>query len=519
LKGILANRKTGFRNESGQTLVLVVASMVALMGFVGLAIDVGNLRAAERKLQQTADAAALAGALEMNYCTYTSGTACDMMTNAATSSVKENGFSSPTLKTDTCTTPSISSMTLVVNWGPCLLGTTDPNNASQYVVEAQVGQKYGTYFASVLGLSTVTLTARAEAGRGNSGYCLYIDAKDYPSTGSGNLGIQSGGHMTLSCGIQDDGTLSSKGNGSHVTATQFEVSSSSGTGSNQFSPAPSFNAPSVPDPVCATYGTENLPTTSNSSPAISAAFSASTDNLSSYSTTSTCHGQTSDFHMPTCSSWTTWTGAISGTLSPGCYTAPAPSSSGKCSAVSVKNNGYGNDVNNYCDAVSLSGNLTLNPGVYVFNGDLDLGNSNLTGSGVTLYFQQGSIINSSNGSSIVTLTAPNLGGTTPTAGTGETISGSYDSMLIWQAPDNTNTMELASGSSSTWTGIVYVPDGILDLSDGANASSGCATGYYTIIDAYTVEDSHGSKTFNVCNDYSQLAGGDPIKGYTAVLSE
>ena len=497
MKRILQGIKIGFRDDGGQALVLAVVAMTALMGFVGLAIDVGNLRADERKLQQTADAAALAGALELSYCTYTSGVACQKMEDAATSSVTENGFSTPTLKTNTCTTPSITGITLVLNWGPCLLGSSDPNNGSKYAVEAQVGQKYGTYFASVLGLSTVTLTARAEAGSGNSGYCMYVDTKDYGTVpGTGTLAIESGGHTTLNCGIQDDGTLSAKGNGSHLTATQFEVSASSGTGSNQFSPAPSFNAPQIQDPLCLVYS----------------------GSLSSYSQSS-CTSNTV-YHQPTCTSWTVLTGPVSGTLSPGCYSAP---SSG-CSPVSVKNNGFGNDVNTYCDAVTLNGNLTLQPpsgqnGMYVFNGDLDLGGYNLTGTGVTLYFQGGSLING-NGSQ-VTLTAP-ANDSTPSGGSGAnaaTVSGSYQAMLLWQSPIDANTMELASGSTSVWSGIIYVPDGILDLSDGANEQAGCTTGVYSILDAYTVEDSHGSKTFNLCFDFSTLASGNPIKAYTAVLSE
>ncbi|HLJ79298.1 MAG TPA: pilus assembly protein TadG-related protein [Acidobacteriaceae bacterium] len=483
MKGIFASRKTGFRNESGQTLVLVVASMVAVMGFVGLAIDVGNLRADERKLQQTADSAALAGALELNYCTYSAGTACTMMTNAATSSVKENGFSAPTLKTDTCTTPSISGVTLVVNWGPCLLGsaTADPNYGSSKVVEAQVGQKYGTYFASVLGLSTVTLTARAEAGRGNSGYCVFVDTKDYGTNpGSGNLDIESGGQITLGCGIQDDGTLTSK-NGSHLTATQFEVSSSTGTGSNQFYPAPSFNAPQVQDPVCATYTYET-----------------------SYNHTSSCGTMTFASPAPSAggSSATTaptgctvLTGSVAvGSLTPGCYSA----ASTNCSTGKTKTS------NGVCDAVTLSGAGTLASGTYIFNGNFNVGNYDVTSgaSGTTLYFMNGSITNA--GGSNLTLNAPT--------------SGSMAGMLIWVDPKDTATFPLASGSKSVWNGIIFDEYGTVDLGDGSIASSGCS-GNYTILDAGNITATHGGKlNINICTDYSAL-GGNPIQGYTAVLSE
>lgn len=499
MKRFFPDTTSALRDEAGQALVLAVLGMVAVVGMLGLAIDMGNLRAARRKLQEAADAAAIAGALELSYCTYSSGSACPTMENAAASAVTENGLSTPVVSTDSCSTPYIRNTTLVLNWGPCLV-SSDPNKNSQSVVEAEVGHVYPLYFAGLLGISPVTLTARAEATHGNSGYCMYVDAKDYGTTGTGSLDLQSGGHLTLSCGIQDNGSLSSQGNGSHVGATQFEVSASTGAGSNQFSPAPSFNAPQVHDPICAVYY----------------------GSLSSDSTTGACSSQTT-YQQPTCSSWTVLTGAVSGTLPPGCYSAPSTG----CTPVDVKNNGYGNDVNTYCDAVTLNGNLTLQPSasdtnaLYVFNGDLDLGGYNLTGGdgstyGVTMYFQGGSIING-NGSQVM-LYAPS-NNATPDGGSATVGTTGYQSMLVWQAPDDANTMELASGSTSIWTGTIYVPDGMLDLSDGANAQSGCTPGIYSIIDAYSVEDAHGSKTFNLCDDYSTLVGGDPIKAYTAVLVE
>lgn len=478
--------KTGIRNESGQTLVLVVASMIALMGFVGLAIDVGNLRAAERKLQQTADSAALAGALEMNYCTYSAGTACTIMTNASSAAVTENGFSTPALQTNTCTTPAISGITLVVNWGPCLLGKTgDPNYGSNKVVEAQVGQVYGTYFASVLGLPKVTLTARAEAGRGNSGYCVYVDTKDFGTNpGSGNLDIESGGQITLGCGIQDNGTLTSK-NGSHLTATQFEVSASSGTGSNQFYPAPSFNAPQVQDPVCATY------------PFDSSANHTSGCGTALYTSPAPSAGGSNANSAP--SGCTVLTGSVNvSTLTPGCYSSSNPNAS-TCSS------GKNKTANGVCDAVSLSGGGTLASGTYIFNGNFNVGNYDITSgsNGTTLYFMNGSITNA--GGSRLTLNAPT--------------SGSMAAMLIWVDPQNPTTFPLASGSQSVWNGIIYDEYGTLDLGDGSIASSGCS-GNYTILDAASITATHGGKlNINLCADFSNLSGGDPIKGYTAVLSE
>ncbi len=53
---------TRLRDERGQSLVLVVLFLVVLLGFAALVLDVGHAYLAQRKLQSSVDAAALAGA-------------------------------------------------------------------------------------------------------------------------------------------------------------------------------------------------------------------------------------------------------------------------------------------------------------------------------------------------------------------------------------------------------------------------------------------------------------------------
>ena len=53
------------RGENGQTLLLFVLALAVLIGFVAMAIDVGLLYEDRRQLQNTADAAALAGVAEL----------------------------------------------------------------------------------------------------------------------------------------------------------------------------------------------------------------------------------------------------------------------------------------------------------------------------------------------------------------------------------------------------------------------------------------------------------------------
>ena len=52
------------RDESGQIIVITALSMTVIFGFMALAIDVGMLFNAKRKLQNCADAAATSAAID-----------------------------------------------------------------------------------------------------------------------------------------------------------------------------------------------------------------------------------------------------------------------------------------------------------------------------------------------------------------------------------------------------------------------------------------------------------------------
>jgi hypothetical protein len=61
-------------DESGAVIVVVAIMITALIGLAALAIDIGNLAYTQRRLQATADMAALAGAAEIGCTTCASGT-------------------------------------------------------------------------------------------------------------------------------------------------------------------------------------------------------------------------------------------------------------------------------------------------------------------------------------------------------------------------------------------------------------------------------------------------------------
>ena len=57
--------KARLHSDSGQTLIWFALSLVVLLGIAALAIDVGRLYGERRRMQNAADAAALAGAHEL----------------------------------------------------------------------------------------------------------------------------------------------------------------------------------------------------------------------------------------------------------------------------------------------------------------------------------------------------------------------------------------------------------------------------------------------------------------------
>lgn len=462
-KPSLTDIKTGFRVEDGQALVLLVLSMFVLMGFLGMAIDVGHLRSAEHRLQAVADATALAGAIQISYC---DGTAlCPDMLVAAQNAGTENGFSTTASNflTAHCTIPAstFSGNVLVINNGPCLAGSADPNKSNTEAVETLAQEDVPVYFAGLVGLKNpVRITARAEAGLGTYGVCVFAR----------NVQIGTGGKFNAPCGIQVDGNVTSQQggsacNGSQVTAAEgFNVSGTS-CSSNQMNPAATTGAPLLPDPL--QYLTNN-----SLAPATGSCGTLPWNATPGQTTKSPGSGQTY-------------------TMSPGTYCANS-------SGVAMEINS-GDTVN-------------LQAGTYVFTGSVQL-DSNATLSGYpdatstygydtnTLYFTAGTLnVNETNAS--VNLYAP----------TSTCSQNSLGGILLWMAFGNTSTFNLVNGAKNIYTGAIYAPSGTIDI------KSGSSLGLYTLFDANTIVLGDGGTT-NVNDNYSSLSCSSPFKEATAVLVE
>ena len=144
------------KKEEGQILVLVALALIVLIGVMGLAIDMGYLRYMKRQIQTAADAGAIAGALELGSC----GSGCSgPITTAAQTASSENGFAN-----------GVKGVTIGVN-APPIAG--DPYAGAAGVVEVIVSQVEPVHFASIFGVGSVTVNARADAKVSSGTNCVY----------------------------------------------------------------------------------------------------------------------------------------------------------------------------------------------------------------------------------------------------------------------------------------------------------------------------------------------------------
>lgn len=191
-------------DEGGQTLIVTALCMMMLMGFLGLAIDVGQLRLEKRRLQGVADAAALAAGREIRVCGVVNGaqssTPCTYMISAAESSLAENGYTGVTASRNVCSNYKPGSgVSLLVNNPACLLAS-DPNKNTAGYVEVVVSKNVQTWFSQLFGLTSVPISARAEATRILSPPCVYA----LDPHGDGAITILAGLGVQSKCAIIDE---------------------------------------------------------------------------------------------------------------------------------------------------------------------------------------------------------------------------------------------------------------------------------------------------------------------------
>lgn len=216
-------------DERGQVLVVSALSMVALLGFVAMAADIGMAFRARTNLQKIADSAALAGAAELNSGNWSA---------AAQYSATQNNLTCPQ---GNCVNTS--------------LGSTYHPGAD--VVKVVINATTPTYFMKAFNISSLPISATAVAGlTGGGGACLY--ALGYQGTGKkGDDLIYNGGGggdalQMPDCGVLVNDGMNLNGNKQFITAKWIGVGSESGGGTT--SPPAITGIEKVPDPLSGFWG-------------------------------------------------------------------------------------------------------------------------------------------------------------------------------------------------------------------------------------------------------------------------
>jgi len=444
--------------------------MVALLGFLGVGIDLGFLRAQKRQIQMLADAAALAGAAEHSYCS-TSG--CSALTTAAQDALTENGFTGSTLVTQaggSCTNAMGSgSLVVAVNNPPCFMGSTanDPHYGDANYVETVVLRAEPLMFATIFGIHNTNVSARSVAALGSSSNCIY-------ALGPSGIGLSVSGSVSLNlpnCSIFINSSSSDAvdlaGSGS-VTAQSIDVVGTVAKGGGtSISPAATTGVTAKSDPLAYLTPPTYSPCTSAGSV------------LAIGSTTVQ-------------------------TITPGNY----------CGGITIGNSAVVTfNAGNYVVAkgIQLSGSaqVTLGAGTYVMQGGgFAVGNSAaVTGTGVTFFLTGTSTFPYG---PVAFTGAGNIQLTAPTTGTDAGILFyQYSSATGATSPTSGNTSNFGNSAGAVLQGALYFPTTNIDY-------SGAASAQYTILDAYAITISN-SATIN--SNYSSLPGGSPIKGTGAMVGE
>lgn len=230
-------------------MVVVLLCMILLLSFMALAVDVGQLLYTKRQLQTAADTAAFAGALEIKQCGTTAN--CLVMQTAAQSALTESGLTAGTFLTQ-CSGSAGSGLTLELNNGPCALGGSDPNSGNAKYVEALVSKPQSTLFGGLMGVKSVTLTARSEAGLGAAQFCVNV----IDPNASQALLMNGSSNLDASCGVIVDSSASTallaNGNAT-LTATAVDVHGQDLLNGNpSITPSAQTGYPAQADPLAGT---------------------------------------------------------------------------------------------------------------------------------------------------------------------------------------------------------------------------------------------------------------------------
>jgi Putative Flp pilus-assembly TadE/G-like len=202
-----------YQHQKGATIVLFTLLLTVLIGFMGLAIDGGYMLLQKTRLQNTADAAALA-------CVINS-TACGSGGSNLFPDVNLYGFDVQTTKPVVC-----------------------PKTTQLGCVEAVASSTWNTFFLGILGQSTLSLHAKGIAGKNSGGATCVITDASFSTNGTNNVVLNN-------CSAAIGGSLNTTNNSGIVInpntgANTITIYNGNSTTCGKCTPAPIGSAGSMP---------------------------------------------------------------------------------------------------------------------------------------------------------------------------------------------------------------------------------------------------------------------------------
>jgi Flp pilus assembly protein TadG len=475
MKGLVSMLRRFCADRSGVSAIMLALSLTSILGFAGLAVDVGLWYFDKRTAQNAADSAAFTAAnVYKDEIGSTPSSAQTYATSAAKAVAATYGY-----------VDGSNGVTVTVNYPPSSAAGSYAGNTGAFEV---IITKPESLFFSALYLSAVSVSSRAVAlytttggGSGGGGGCLVT----LDHTSAGAINISNGVTVDAQCGALSNGTgaaaVSVQGGsklytsdvatpGGIVVGNGGEICSASSYGTSTCSPTTeTTGAPTTTDPY--------------SSTTLSSIESASN---SGYNVPASC---------PTSSpvSFNSWGGTV--TTNTGRY---------------VANGGtYTINPGVYCGGISVSNGVSVNfsPGIYYIMGGqftLNSGNNSATG-GVTIVLvdDNGSAptVTIGNGGNLA-INSPSSG---PTAG-----------IAFYGDPSNTGAVTFNGGAQLTVNGSMYFPKSTLTFNNGTGIglNSSC-----TELIGYDINVAGGMNlNLTNCSSYGVLpVGGTNTVGPVAIV--
>jgi Flp pilus assembly protein TadG len=398
-----------FNKQSGQALVGTAVAMVVLCGFAGMAIDMGTLRYQKRLQQTAADAAAIAGAQNLEFG---SGVQAGAVNAASQNGFTDAGGGTP-VSTCTAAGAAVGTVCVQVNNPPNTTTDTAHGGDPKYV-EVFVSMVQPTYFMQIFGIASEPVTARAVATNVQGGT---VNSNCWWTLGpptNAITGIDATGHANIyakDCGISDNGNLDTTGNSYSIQANTISVSGGC-IGSH-------CGSPDVQ-----------------------------------------CYSQPSPYTCPTIGGAPASQDPMKGIVPPPQPAASVSCPDTACNYVSADNSTATIQPGTYSSiTIGKNSNITMAPGIYYIDGTtapnagLNFnGGGTLTDAsnpGVMIYFTGGSTINKAVG-----------GGNNPDINlypmtTAE--NSTYAGILFYQDPADTATPYFGGDNNSTYNGTIYMP--------------------------------------------------------------